>query len=103
MVALWRRFKFFIYAMLLAVIVLAGVELDLENNTLASLSVFGWQTPQFTLFRWVSLALLVGFVLGWVFSMVESLGLRLSRHRVKQRLARTEEEVRQLRNMPLHD
>lgn len=103
MILLWRRFKFFVYALVLAILVLAGVELDLENNTLASLSLFGWQTPELTLFRWVSLALLAGFVLGWSFSLLDSLGLRFSRHRVQRQLVRTEEEVRQLRNVPLHE
>lgn len=101
--SLWRRLKFLLTALALVGVVLVGVLLNLENDVRASLSVFGWQTPEATVFQWISAALLLGFLAGWGASLVGSLRIRLHRRRVARQLARTEEEVRQLRNLPLQD
>ena len=61
------------------------------NQQQVALSFVRWETP-FTLsiFWWLFLALILGLLLGWLYSLVRHLPLRLQVHKLKKSLAAAE-------------
>ncbi|HSG90588.1 MAG TPA: LapA family protein [Pseudomonadales bacterium] len=87
---------------LLALLAL-GLLLGLDNSAPVQLAFMQWRSPEAPLFLWVSLALLIGVLIGAGLTSLFGLRHRFARGRAERRLDATQREVRSLRHIALDD
>lgn len=96
-VFMFKWVKLTLFLLLFFFAILMGVTFALQNNTPSYLVVFNYTLPVFTVGVWVSIALFLGVVLGFVlsiFPLIFSYGLSA---RKDKKIARLESELSRLR------
>lgn len=91
-------------AAIVAILVMGlGWWISSENSQLVSPILMGIQLPSLNLGAWLFIMLLIGGVLGYLFSLLSYLKLRGQSLSAQRKLSRCEQEVAKLRTAALRD
>ncbi len=83
--------------MLLVALLLIGILAGMDNSDAVALRFLDWQTPQASMFAWVAGALILGVVLGMVFSSGVNLRAAWRERSTRRALELSERQLEQLK------
>ena len=81
---MWVHIKSAVRFVVFLLILGVGIFLGADNSETVSLKLFGWRSPDASIFAWVLGALIVGFFIGWIVARLAQLGKVIGRQ-IKQK------------------
>jgi len=94
---LWKLFLVTTFLFILLIGILAVV----DNGQTVSLKFLTWQTPELSLFWWMLMALLCGFVLGAMSMSFSTFKSKVKQRQLQRQLKSCERESKRLRDQSL--